>query len=221
MKLTINLLKYFALYIIPAIFAAIFTVWVAAMPNSLDWLYECSAGDNVCFTILSAIIFTITYLVFAFSIGIGAVLFKKLTIAFTTPNPENVRLLYLPLTNNEIRLKVQNIEFRKPQVIISKVEIGISGQQKWLSIIHNNSVLKFFKSVEVPFIKLSPKENTFSVIYPDNESSDKFVFGVYKFDIVIHYGYSTPREGLLSRHIVVVEFGGGVLKIVSLSTPAT
>lgn len=138
-----------------------------------------------------------------------------------TPNPKNVSLSYLPLTNNEIRLKVKNLEFRKPQTIISKIEIGISGQKNWLSVIHNNSALKYLKSVEVPFVKLNPKENTFSVIYPDNESLEKFGYGVYKFDVLIQYGFSTTREGLLSRYIVVVEFGGGVLKIVSLSTPAT
>ena len=138
-----------------------------------------------------------------------------------TPNPKNISLSCLQLTNNEIRLKVKNLEFRKPQTIISKIEIGISGQKNWLSVIHNNSVLKFLKSVEVPFIKLNPKENTFSVIYPENEELEKFGFGVYKFDVVIQYGFSTPREGLLSRYVVIVEFSGGLLKIVSLSTPAT
>ncbi|MDP1625480.1 MAG: hypothetical protein Q8L64_07070 [bacterium] len=171
--------------------------------------------------IVRAVYFIIALVVSGGIVQFSWVSIEKLLIWNKSPKPKNISLSYLPLTNNEIRLKIKNLEFRKPQVIISKVEIGISGQKDWLSVIHNNSALKFLKSVEVPFIKLNPKENTFSIIYPDNEVLEKFGFGVYKFDVVIQYGFSTPREGLLSRYVVVVEFGGGVLKIVSLQAPAT
>ena len=118
-------------------------------------------------------------------------------------------------------MKVKNLEFRKSQVMVSKVEIGINGQRYLSSVIHNNTVLKFLKSVEVPFLKLIPTEGKFQVIYPESENQQEFGVGTYNFDVIVHYGYSTPREGLLSRYNVVVEFNNGVLKIVSLSTPAT
>lgn len=138
-----------------------------------------------------------------------------------TPSPKNVRLFCLPLTNNEIRLAIKNLEFRKPQVMVSKVEIGINGQRYLASVIHNNTVLKFLKSVEVPFLKLIPTEGKFQVIYHESENQQEFRVGTYNFDVIVHYGYSTPREGLLSRYEVAVEFSSGVLKIVSIQATAT
>lgn len=146
---------------------------------------------------------------------------EKIIVWGKKPKPSNVKLLHLPLTNNEIRLVIKNLEIRKPQVMVSKVEIGINGQRYLSSVIHNNTVLKFLKSVEVPFLKLISTEGKFQVIYPESENQQEFGVGTYNFDVIVHYGYSTPREGLLSRYNVVVEFNNGVLKIASLSTPAT
>lgn len=148
-------------------------------------------------------------------------IYPKFTKRASSPHSKNISLSCLPLSNNEIRFKVKNLEFRKKQVIVSKLLVGLNSQERWISVIENVSILKFLKSVEFPFIKLYPKENMFEVVYPNSESPEKFGSGVHKFDVAINYGYNTPREGLLSRYVVVVEFSGGVLKIASLSTPAT
>ncbi len=137
--------------------------------------------------------------------------------AIRTPNSKNIRLISLPLTNNEIRLKINNSEFRKHQVIISGVEIGIKGQENWLSVSHNNSTLKFFKAVEIPFVKLHPADNAFSVIYPDHEDLKRFGYGLYEFDVVISYGYLSSREGKLSRYVIALEYNRDTIKVKSVT----
>ena len=145
--------------------------------------------------------------------------YPKFAKRIKSPNSKNIKISFLPLSNNEIRFRVSNFEFRKKQVIVSKVLVRLSNQDRWLSIIESVSALKFLKSAEFPFLKLYPQDNLFEIVYPKSESPEKFGVGVYKFHIAVNYGYSTPREGLLSRYEVVVEFSGGVLKIVSLQAP--
>ena len=77
MRNAINLLKYFAFYLLPLIFAIEFTAWVTTMPNLLDWLYQCPTGNIVCTTTLFCVVFVVAWIFFAFAVGIASELIKK------------------------------------------------------------------------------------------------------------------------------------------------
>ena len=79
--------------------------------------------------IVRAVYFIIALIVSGGIVQFSWVRIEKFLAWNKSPKSKNISLSYLPLTNNEIRLKVKNLEFRKPQVIISKVEIGISGKK--------------------------------------------------------------------------------------------
>lgn len=198
-------------FICSSVYSAFQTWYLSTQPNFTEWLSSMNISTVFAFAgmFLGFAVIANKIITFVSRFVFSKIPFSKLALSASL------------LKNNEVRLIIKNGIFRKPQLMISKIEIGISGKRNWLSVIHNNSVLKFLQSVEVPFIKLNPTDNTFSIIYPDNEVLEKFCYGSYKFDVVIQYGYSTPREGLLSRYEVVVEFGSGVLKIVSLQASAT
>ena len=92
MSITKKLLGVLVLHIFPAIFSVIFTIWITNMPNYFDLIYQCPAGDTLCFSIIGGVVFILGYVVIAIVIGIIwdglKLIFPKIFKSSTSPKAD-------------------------------------------------------------------------------------------------------------------------------------
>src|SRR5258708_33269644 len=83
MHQTKTLINYYISLILPFILAGIFTAWLTTVPNSLDWIYRCAPGVNLCTTILYGVFFSAAWIILAVFIGFILAVIKKIRVIIT------------------------------------------------------------------------------------------------------------------------------------------
>jgi len=116
MEITKKIINYFFSYLLPAIFALVFTIWINSMPKILIALNKCSLHNLTCNVLFYSVIFIVAYFSFAVLIGCVWEAIKKLRIAIPkfikTLNSRNLKICPGSLQDNIFTFKFITTEWR-------------------------------------------------------------------------------------------------------------
>ena len=173
-----------------------------------------SSDANVAVLVSQTIFFVVT--MYAIHYAIPSV-FRKFRQWANAPKIKNLRLEKEYLADGTLALQLSNKEFRKEAIWVSKLQIA-DNPLSWFPISGARFSIKSGRSKAIFHAKWDKRHRYFVVADFNNDDYKKvFGVGVYKFDIVVTYGYSERENDNIKRFSTIVSFEeDGVIRAVEI-----
>jgi hypothetical protein len=207
-----KLTGYFIQYLLPVVFAVLFTVWITSMPNILTALNKCPPSTTLtfCNALFYAVVFAVSYFVLAFIIGFIWEFPATVTKWKKARDPKNLKLKPGKLNKHaRLDLIIENKEWRISKVNINAVYVDHQEHERRSVASALNSVeIKKKERQTVSFIIEEPQGGFLIVEHFDGEKPEDIIysFGTHKFVVIIVFGFGSGRNEQTNSYDVTVNY---------------
>jgi hypothetical protein len=134
-----------------------------------------------------------------------------------TPKIKNIKLEKKYMQNGTLAFQLLNKEYRKPAIWVSRLQIA-DNPLSWFPISSAGFSIKSGSSKEIFHLKWDKPHRYFVVADFQNDDYKKvFGVGIYKFDIVVTYGFSEKGNDKIKRFAAIVSLEeNGVIRVVEM-----
>ena len=143
--------------------------------------------------------------------------FRKIKEWRSTPKPKNIKLEKETLDDGKTAFFILNKEFRKSKLFISRIQIA-DNSLTWFPISTTSLSLKTNDTEKIFFLTWDKQHRYFYFSdFGDHPYRKVFGVGVYKFDIVITYGFNEKGNDLIKRYSTIVSLEeDGVIRVLEI-----
>ena len=142
---------------------------------------------------------------------------RKFKQWINTPKIKNLRIEKKYLQNGSLAFQLFNKERRKPAFWVSKLQIA-DNPLSWFPISGSGFSIKSGSSKEIFYVNWDKQHRYFTVADFNNDNYKKvFGVGVYKFDIVVTYGFTENGNDNIKRFSTIISLEeNGVIRVVEM-----